>query len=80
MRSFQPDRRNREDSPPSRFGTGLAFPAHDMSREDTMDGWLAALVEPLYGIVDLFLDQPLAAVLSTSVAALLIAATILSFR
>ncbi|HKA29432.1 MAG TPA: hypothetical protein VKH82_08660 [Candidatus Binatia bacterium] len=45
-----------------------------------MDGWLTALVEPLYGIVDLFLDQPLAAVLSTSVAALLIAATILSFR
>jgi hypothetical protein len=51
-----------------------------MSREDTMDGWLTALVEPFYGIVDLFLDRPLAAVLSTSAAALLIAATILSFR
>jgi len=49
-----------------------------------MDGWLTALVEPIvepfWGIVDLFLDRPLAAVLSTSAAALLIAATILSFR
>jgi hypothetical protein len=58
----------------------LAFPGLDMSREDTMDGWLTALMEPFYGIVDLFLDRPLAAMLSTSVAVVLIAATILSFR
>jgi len=49
-----------------------------------MDGWLTALmepiVEPFWGIVDLFLDRPLAAMLSTSVAVVLIAATILSFR
>lgn len=49
-----------------------------------MDGWLTALVEPFvepfYGIVDLFLDRPLAAVFTTSVAGLLIAATVLSLR
>ena len=45
-----------------------------------MDGWLANLVEPLYGIVDLFLDRPLAAVLTTSVAGLLISAMVFSLR
>jgi hypothetical protein len=45
-----------------------------------MDGWLTSLVEPLYGIVDLFLDRPLAAVLTTSVAGLLIAAAVMSLR
>ena len=34
-----------------------------------MDGWLASLAEPFYGIVDAFLDRPLATLLTTSVAA-----------
>ena len=46
----------------------------------TMDGWLTNLVEPLYGIVDLFLDRPFAAVLTTSLAGVLIAAVVLSLR
>jgi len=45
-----------------------------------MDGWLASLAEPFYGIVDAFLDRPLATLLTTSVAGLLIAAVVLSFR
>ena len=45
-----------------------------------MDGWLTNLVEPLYGIVDLFLDRPFAAVLTTSVAGALFAAMVLSLR
>jgi hypothetical protein len=46
----------------------------------TMDGWLTNLVEPLYGIVDLFLDRPFAALLTTSVAGALFAAMVLSLR
>jgi hypothetical protein len=51
-----------------------------MSQEDTMDGWLTSLVEPLYGIVDAFLDRPFATLLTTSVAGLLITAMVLSLR
>ena len=45
-----------------------------------MDGWLTNLVEPLYGIVDMFLDRPFAAVLMTSLAGALFAAMVLSLR
>jgi len=45
-----------------------------------MADWLATLVEPLYGIVDAFLDRPFATVVTTSVAGLLIAAMVLSLR
>ena len=45
-----------------------------------MDSWLTRLTEPLYGIADVFLDSPVAAVITTSALGLAIAAVLLSFR
>lgn len=45
-----------------------------------MSDWLATLTEPLYGIVDLFLDSPVAATVMTSLLGGLLAATVLSLR
>jgi hypothetical protein len=45
-----------------------------------MEHWLGRLTEPIYGIVDLFLDNPLAAVAMTSALGILIAATVLTLR
>ncbi len=42
--------------------------------------WLGALTEPLYGIIDLFLDSPLAAVAMTSALGVVIAAMVLTLR
>ena len=41
-----------------------------------MGDWLMSLAEPIYGIVDLFLDQPIAAIVTTSAFGLLIAAAL----
>jgi len=42
--------------------------------------WLGTLTEPLYGIIDLFLDSPLAAVVMTSAVGLVVAAMVLTLR
>src|SRR5262249_58261642 len=47
--------------------------------EETMR-WLGTLTEPLYGIIDLFLDSPLAAVVMTSAVGLVVAAMVLTLR
>jgi hypothetical protein len=47
--------------------------------EETMR-WLGTLAEPLYGIIDLFLDSPLAAVAMTSALGIVIAAMVLTLR
>jgi hypothetical protein len=44
-----------------------------------MDHWLTRLADPVYGIVDLFLDSPLVA-LATSAIGLLVGAALLSLR
>jgi hypothetical protein len=44
-----------------------------------MDHWLTRLADPVYGIVDLFLDSPLVA-LATSAIGLLVGAVLLSLR
>jgi hypothetical protein len=45
-----------------------------------MQRCFTSLVDPIYGIVDLFLDSPLAAVVTTSALGALIAAAVLSLR
>jgi hypothetical protein len=45
-----------------------------------MDHWLMRLADPVYGIVDLFLDSPFVALATTSALGALIAAAVLSLR
>jgi hypothetical protein len=45
-----------------------------------MDYWLGRLTDPIYGVIDLFLDNPLAAAATTSVLAALIGVVVLTIR
>jgi hypothetical protein len=45
-----------------------------------MDHWLGRLTDPIYGVIDLFLDNPLAAAATTSVLAALIGVMVLTIR
>ncbi len=45
-----------------------------------MDHWLTRLADPVYGMVDLFLDNPLVAVVTASAFGALLAAVVLSLR
>jgi hypothetical protein len=45
-----------------------------------MGHWLGRLTEPIYGIVDLFLDSPMATLAMTSALGVLIAAAVLTLR
>jgi hypothetical protein len=48
--------------------------------EETMDHWLGRLTDPIYGVIDLFLDNPLAAAVLTSLAAVLVGVMVLTVR
>jgi hypothetical protein len=48
--------------------------------EETMDHWLGKLTDPIYGVIDLFLDNPIAAAAMTSVLAALIGVMVLTIR
>ena len=45
-----------------------------------MDHWLGRLTDPLYGVIDLFLDNPVGAVAVTSLLGVLVAAMVLTGR
>ena len=45
-----------------------------------MDHWLGRLTDPIYGVIDLFLDNPLAAAVLTSLVAALIGVMVLTIR
>ena len=43
-----------------------------------MDHWLGRLTDPIYGVIDLFLDNPLAAAVMTSLIGVLIGGMVLT--
>ena len=43
-----------------------------------MDHWLGRLTDPIFGVIDLFLDNPLVATVMTSLIGVLIAAMVLT--
>ena len=45
-----------------------------------MDHWLGRLTDPIYGVIDLFLDNPVAAAVMTSLAAVLVGVMVLTIR
>ena len=45
-----------------------------------MDHWLGKLTDPIYGVIDLVLDNPLAAAAITSVLGVLVALMVLTIR
>jgi len=45
-----------------------------------MDHWLGRLTDPIFGVIDLFLDNPLVATVMTSLIGVLIAAMVLTIR
>jgi hypothetical protein len=47
---------------------------------DTLARRLGSLADPVYGIVDVFLDRPLSAAVTTSVIGVILAVVILSLR
>ena len=45
-----------------------------------MDHWLGRLTDPIFGVIDLFLDNPLVATVMTSLIGVLVAAMVLTIR
>jgi hypothetical protein len=45
-----------------------------------MDHWLGRLTDPIYGVIDLFLDNPIAAAAMTSLLGVLIGVMVLTIR
>jgi len=45
-----------------------------------MDHWLGRLTDPIFGVIDLFLDNPLVATVMTSLIGVLIATMVLTIR
>jgi hypothetical protein len=48
--------------------------------EGMMDGWLETITEPLYGIVDLFLESPVSAMVMTLLFGAAVTGTLLVLR
>ena len=45
-----------------------------------MDHWLGRLTDPIFGVIDLFLDNPLVATVMTSLIGVLIGGMVLTVR